>query len=129
MTKRCRRCAKTMTWAATRVQFGRALRAGLTPEAVRDVMPACQKCMTVALRTVRDLVRDGPRSVRDRDEPFSLWRSAVVRAVRDQTQVTHYEAQKTGVMYVHSVRPSGPRTTADHLTGTTHSQRDRKDHR
>jgi len=42
-----------MTWDDRRHQFGRAIRAGLTPDEAKTFMPRCQKCTTQALRAMR----------------------------------------------------------------------------
>jgi hypothetical protein len=38
-----------MTWAEQRRQFGRAVRAGLSLDETKQLMPRCQKCTTEAL--------------------------------------------------------------------------------
>jgi hypothetical protein len=49
---RCLQCRYPITWAAQRQQFGRLMRAGFSIAGAKQMMPRCQKCMTVALRTV-----------------------------------------------------------------------------
>jgi hypothetical protein len=46
---KCLRCQNPMTWADQRRQYGRAMRAGMTVEEARRILPRCQKCMTVLL--------------------------------------------------------------------------------
>jgi hypothetical protein len=55
---RCRDCRYPQTWADQRRQWGRGLRAGLTPDEAKAAMPRCQKCMTthLASRLAYDLV-------------------------------------------------------------------------
>ena len=62
-SKRCKGCRAPMTWAATRVQWGRLVGAGATPSEAREHMPLCQKCVTGFLV----LVRDGPRTTADHE--------------------------------------------------------------
>jgi hypothetical protein len=47
---RCRDCRNLMTWAASRVQYGRALRRGLTVAEAKAAQPRCQKCTTKFLK-------------------------------------------------------------------------------
>jgi hypothetical protein len=49
---RCLRCGNSMTWVAQRVQYGRFLRRGFTTETARAVLPRCQKCVTLHLRSI-----------------------------------------------------------------------------
>jgi hypothetical protein len=42
-----------LTWADQRRQYGRVLRAGLTPKEAKALMPRCQKCTTKALREIK----------------------------------------------------------------------------
>jgi hypothetical protein len=51
---RCRECRNLMTWAASRVQYGRALRRDLTAEQAKATQPLCQKCMTKYLRAISE---------------------------------------------------------------------------
>lgn len=43
-------CLTRMTWEQQRVQYGRAMRAGLSVEQWKAVGPRCQKCTTTLLR-------------------------------------------------------------------------------
>lgn len=49
---KCAGCQSRLTWAEQRVQYGRLVRRGLTREQIKALSPRCQKCMTVALRTI-----------------------------------------------------------------------------
>lgn len=51
MTVKCSRsgCPVSLTWAEQRRQFGRAVRAGLSVDEIKALMPRCQKCMTEEL--------------------------------------------------------------------------------
>jgi hypothetical protein len=46
---KCLGCGAQLTWAKQRRQFGRTIRAGLTPEEIKTLVPRCQKCMTEVL--------------------------------------------------------------------------------
>lgn len=48
---RCRTpgCMRRMTFAEQGIQWGRALRFGMSKEEVTAIMPLCQKCMTELL--------------------------------------------------------------------------------
>jgi hypothetical protein len=45
---KCVACKNTMTWEHQRRQYGRLTRAGFS---ARDIMPRCQKCVTLYLGT------------------------------------------------------------------------------
>jgi hypothetical protein len=46
----CRGCGYRITWAEQRRQYARAIqRYGVTPEAAKELMPRCGKCLTRAL--------------------------------------------------------------------------------
>ena len=48
----CRDCGWTgMTWAEQRRQFGRVVQAGLTIDEAKTLMPRCQRCTTIVLRS------------------------------------------------------------------------------
>lgn len=51
---KCLRCGKNMTWRERRYQFGRIIRHGISFEDAKELMPKCQKCVTLAL--TKDLV-------------------------------------------------------------------------
>jgi hypothetical protein len=38
---KCLDCKQVMTWAEQQSQFGRAIRAGLTPDQTKALMPRC----------------------------------------------------------------------------------------
>jgi hypothetical protein len=49
-SRRCRGCGQYgITWAEQRRQYGRLLRRGISPEAVKGLLPRCQKCVTALL--------------------------------------------------------------------------------
>ena len=49
---RCLSCGYGLTWANIRVQYGRAIKRGLTLDEAKAVCPRCQKCMTKFLKKV-----------------------------------------------------------------------------
>jgi hypothetical protein len=49
---KCIGCGFPVTWEHQRRQWGRLMRRGLSREEAKNLMPRCQKCMTLALRTV-----------------------------------------------------------------------------
>lgn len=57
----CLRCKYPMTWEAQRRQFGRLIRRGLTKEQAKEMLPRCQKCMTVYLRELTVMAAAGIR--------------------------------------------------------------------
>ncbi len=44
---RCIGCNNPMTWAESRVQYGRLLKRGIDEATAKQATPRCQKCMTV----------------------------------------------------------------------------------
>jgi len=60
---KCLRCKNTMTWAQQRQQFGRLLRAGLSPQESRDISPRCQKCVTLYLGSAARAARAAVNAV------------------------------------------------------------------
>jgi hypothetical protein len=51
-------CGRRMTWAETRVQYGRMIKRGCSVEESKRRSPICGKCVTATM----PLVRNGPRS-------------------------------------------------------------------
>jgi hypothetical protein len=46
----CRGCGQYgISWSEQRRQYGRMLRRGMSSEAVKGLLPRCQKCVTVLL--------------------------------------------------------------------------------
>jgi hypothetical protein len=41
------------TWRDQRLQYGRAIAAGMTPEEAKQTLPRCGKCLTLVLRSRR----------------------------------------------------------------------------
>lgn len=59
---RCKQCNNPMTWAQSRVQFGRLLKQGKTPEQAKEILPRCQLCVTrLVQRTELDAKRAAER--------------------------------------------------------------------
>jgi hypothetical protein len=83
-TRKCIGCGmRSLKWAGQRKQYGRAIRAGLTPEEAEAIMPRCGKCTTQALRA---------RLHRWMDEPLSAELAAVLNTLPDR--VTRWEIVK-----------------------------------
>jgi hypothetical protein len=51
----CSGCGRQMTWEQQRRQYGRLLRAGKAPVEAKALTPRCQKCVTAAVREVREV--------------------------------------------------------------------------
>lgn len=51
---KCRGCNHLMTWASQRQQFGRLSKKGWNKEQIKAIMPRCQKCVTIHLRTDKE---------------------------------------------------------------------------
>jgi hypothetical protein len=47
---RCRRCELPLTWAMAKVQYGRMIKRGLTPDEAKTLSPCCSKCTTIVLQ-------------------------------------------------------------------------------
>jgi hypothetical protein len=57
--KKCLGCGwPKVNWTEQRRQYGRIIRAGLTPEQAKTLVPRCQKCTTEILKpTWSDIAR------------------------------------------------------------------------
>jgi hypothetical protein len=48
-TAQCGRCGRTICWAEQQFQFVRLLRAGLSREEAKRMMPLCHRCISAEL--------------------------------------------------------------------------------
>ena len=64
--KKCKGCGYPVTWHEQRLQYGRLIECGLTPQAAGELMPRCQRCVATHLREqgLRAPVRHRPARLR-----------------------------------------------------------------
>lgn len=48
---RCHRCRRWLTWTEKRRQFARLMHRGFSVAEAKQILPRCQKCITVWLRS------------------------------------------------------------------------------
>lgn len=49
----CGVCGSLIDWRQQKTQFGRLVRAGFPADVVKQAMPRCQRCVTVAIKAKR----------------------------------------------------------------------------